>query len=167
MRRSVINFHNLPFSRFQRVLFFSSLLLLVLAMSGLLVNVVRASTTIDVNTHLDVKKSNDRLCSLREAIIAANTDKPSGKKPGECKSGNGADTIRLDYLPGDTAYILTRADSGNENASETGDLDITDDLTITGGGANQTLIGVDWTTIPLEEFRVDIREDQIFVSRMT
>jgi CSLREA domain-containing protein len=82
-----------------------------------------------VNTPLDEKKGNDGLCSLREAIIAANTDKKEGGKPGECRAGNGPDTI---ILPAGT-YTLTRTDNGNEDASQTGDLDITGDLTIVGG----------------------------------
>jgi CSLREA domain-containing protein len=82
--------------------------------------------SICVNTPLDAKKGNDGLCSLREAIIAANSDKSSGGKPGECAKGNGSDTI---LLPPDT-YLLTRTDNGNEDASQTGDLDITDNLNI-------------------------------------
>ena len=61
-------------------------------------------------------------CSLREAIIAANAHP-------------GADIITL---PAGT-YALTLSGSG-EDASATGDLDITDDLTINGGCANKTII---------------------------
>jgi CSLREA domain-containing protein len=84
---------------------------------------------------LDEKKGNDGLCSLREAIIAANTDKKESGKPGECRAGNGPDSI---ILPAGT-YFLTRSDNGNENAGQTGDLDITDDLTIIVKGPGATI----------------------------
>jgi CSLREA domain-containing protein len=91
--------------------------------------------SICVNTPLDEKKGNDGLCSLREAIIAANSDKSSGTKPGECANGNGPDTI---ILPPGT-YFLTRTDNGNEDASQTGDLDITDSLNISVDGPGATI----------------------------
>jgi CSLREA domain-containing protein len=101
-----------------------------------LVGVGQASTSIVVNTTEDVKKGNDGRCSLREAIIAANSDKQSGGKPGECAAGSGADTI---ILPAG-AYILSRTDAGNEDASQTGDLDIFSDVTIEGAGFGETII---------------------------
>lgn len=61
-------------------------------------------------------------CSLRGAIIAAN-------------AASGADTITV---PAGT-YNFSIA-GGNENASATGDLDVTDDLTITGVSAATTII---------------------------
>ena len=64
----------------------------------------------------------DADCSLREAIIAAN-------------ALAGPDTITL---PADT-YTLTIVGTG-ENAAADGDLDVTDDLTITGAGAATTII---------------------------
>ena len=64
----------------------------------------------------------DADCSLREAIVAAN-------------AAGGADTIDL---PAGT-YTLSIAGAG-EDAAATGDLDITDDLTITGVGSGTTII---------------------------
>lgn len=61
-------------------------------------------------------------CSLREAIIAAN--------------GHAGEDL-IDVLAG--TYILTIAGAG-ENFSATGDLDITDDITIMGAGAAVTVI---------------------------
>ncbi len=65
----------------------------------------------------------DADCSLREAIIAANTN------------GQANDTITL----GTGTYVLTITGT-NENAAATGDLDITNVLTITGDGPGQTII---------------------------
>jgi CSLREA domain-containing protein len=89
---------------------------LVLRLSGLLaltlvalwlVGAGHASTPdrIVVNSYED-SKDNDGVCTLREAIIAANKDKKSGPALGECAAGSGADTI---ILPPGT-YILSRSD---------------------------------------------------------
>ena len=91
---------------------------------------VRATTINDVNTTEDELNS-DGDCSLREAIQAANTDMAVDG----CAAGNGADTI---LLPAGT-YTLTIPGS-NEDANLTGDLDITDTLTIVGDGPGQTII---------------------------
>ena len=64
----------------------------------------------------------DADCSLREAVVAAN-------------SAAGADTI---ILPAGT-YVLTLVGAG-ENLSATGDLDITDATTISGAGSGTTII---------------------------
>src|SRR4051795_442176 len=56
--------------------------------------VARAAGLITVTSTADVL-ANDGQCTLREAIIAANTDTASGALPGECPAGNGADTIVL------------------------------------------------------------------------
>src|SRR6266699_3278138 len=50
--------------------------------------------TITVNSTADVAISNDGLCTLREAITAANTNTASGVTAGECAAGgSGSDTI--------------------------------------------------------------------------
>jgi CSLREA domain-containing protein len=54
-----------------------------------------AGTTITVSTTQDVLDGNDGVCSLREAIIAANMDAASGAAAGECPAGNGADIINF------------------------------------------------------------------------
>src|SRR3990172_12560377 len=64
----------------------------------------------------------DADCSLREAITAAN-------------AAAGADAIAV---PAGT-YLITIVGSG-EDAAATGDLEITDDLTLTGAGAASTII---------------------------
>jgi CSLREA domain-containing protein len=74
-------------------------------------------------------------CSLREAIIAAN-------------SLAGADTITV---PAGT-YLLTIAGSDGEDASANGDLDITSDLTISGAGAATTIVDGNGTNRVFEIF---------------
>ena len=63
----------------------------------------------------------DEDCSLREAVIAANT------RPGE-------DVILL----GSGTYLLHLP--GSDDAAATGDLDVTDDLIVAGEGASDTVI---------------------------
>ncbi|MCB9134945.1 MAG: CSLREA domain-containing protein [Anaerolineales bacterium] len=86
--------------------------------------------TITVNTTAD-ELNNDGNCSLREAIIAANTDAAVDA----CPAGSGADTI---ILPSGTFTFSLAGTS--ENDAATGDLDIKDDLTIQGAGLVDTII---------------------------
>ncbi|HXF64004.1 MAG TPA: CSLREA domain-containing protein, partial [Caldilineaceae bacterium] len=95
-----------------------------------------APPPIVVNDFGDAKQASDGKCTLREAIIAANSDDPSGSKSGECPGGDDADTILLP--PG--VYTLSRSDSGNENASTTGDLDIQETVTIRSTGPGLVVI---------------------------
>jgi CSLREA domain-containing protein len=88
------------------------------------------ATVITVTTTADENNSNGD-CSLREAVIAANQDQAQGA----CPAGNSADTIKL---PAGT-YVLTITGTV-ENASLTGDLDISSDLTIDGAGQGDTEI---------------------------
>ena len=110
-----------------------SLIMAVLASFGIalwIVGVTRAAGTITVNSTLDVVNNSDGLCTLREAIIAANKDQASGSNSRECGAGNGTDTI---IVPSGT-YTLTRTDNGKEDASSTGDLDITSSIIISPTG---------------------------------
>lgn len=93
-----------------------------------LVPSARASTTINVNSTSDVI-ANDGKCTLREAIIAANTDTASGAAANECPAGSGVDTI---VLPAGT-YTITIAGL-NEDSSLTGDFDVKQSVTIRGAG---------------------------------
>ena len=90
----------------------------------------RAGTTIPVTTTAD-DLAMDGNCTLREAVIAANTDLPVDR----CPAGSGADTI---LLPAGT-YVLSLTGPG-EDASQSGDLDISSDVTIRGAGAAVTYI---------------------------
>ena len=89
----------------------------VLASTTTLADTYRVTTTRDT---LDGQCDGD--CSLFEAIIAANTR-------------SGPDTV---IVPGGT-YVLTRA-GADEDEAATGDLDILDDLTITGVGPARTYL---------------------------
>lgn len=88
------------------------------------------SSTITVTTTDDELLDNST-CSLREAIRAANSDAAVDA----CAAGNGADTI---LLPAGT-YTLT-IEGRAEDASASGDLDITSDLAIQGAGADVTIV---------------------------
>lgn len=56
---------------------------------------VKAAATITVNSTAD-DQDNDGECTLREAIVASNTDTASGAAVGECIAGSGSDTIEFD-----------------------------------------------------------------------
>jgi CSLREA domain-containing protein len=119
-------------------LLYSFLSLLLLSAMGFSAQSVQAGSTVTpvvVNSTQDTI-NNDGYCSLREAIIATNKDKSSGRLAGECSAGQGTDAI---ILPAGV-YTLTRSDSGNEDSSSTGDLDITGNLAIQGAGAATTII---------------------------
>jgi CSLREA domain-containing protein len=88
----------------------------------------RASSNITVNSVLDVI-ADDGHCTLREAVIAVNTQKKSGNASGECQAGSGNDTINL---PSGTISITISGPL--EDASLTGDYDITRSVTILGAG---------------------------------
>jgi len=86
--------------------------------------------TITVNTTADDNTVNGN-CTLREAIIAANTDTAVDA----CPAGSGDDVIDLSA----GTYQLS-IPGRSENAAATGDLDITDSLTIDGAGATSTIV---------------------------
>ncbi|MBN1123285.1 MAG: hypothetical protein JXJ17_19595 [Anaerolineae bacterium] len=70
-------------------------------------------------------------CSLRAAVMEAN-------------AYPGADVITLPDLTGPTVYTLTIANSaGDEDAAAEGDLDISDDVTISGFGATRNDVAID------------------------
>ncbi len=97
---------------------------------------VSASSTINVNTYLDQYNSGAE-CSLREAIYASNTDTAFGG----CAAGSGSDTIIL--RAGD--YHLTISE-GSVDQTGKGDLDITDDLTISGQTDTHIIVDFNMST---------------------
>jgi CSLREA domain-containing protein len=100
-------------------------LLIGLAGSMLPARVVQAATFTVTKTADSNDGTCDTDCSLREAIIAANTSPD-------------ADTI---ILPAGSYPLTIGGD--NEDSSATGDLDITDSVTLTGAGATSTIIDAD------------------------
>ena len=86
-------------------LLFTATLLVTLALNLIPTPAARAATIAVSNTTDAV--ANDGECTLREAIVAANTDAPSGDAAGECDGGSGDDTIDLTAISG--AINLTGA----------------------------------------------------------
>ena len=92
-----------------------------------------AGATITVDTVEDVM-GDDGLCSLREAIVAANTDRAFH----DCPAGSGADTVLLGAdLP--EPAVLTLAIAGrDEDGALSGDLDLDGQLIVR--AAHQTVV---------------------------
>ncbi len=67
--------------------------------------------------------ADDGHCTLREAVLAANGDAASGATAGECRAGQGDDTIRFAV-----AHPTLRRPGAGEDAGATGDLDLTSAL---------------------------------------
>jgi CSLREA domain-containing protein len=131
------------------------LAILVTAVAG--VSAAAPGRLIKVTTAADVVDPTDGLCSLREAITAANTNTGSGAEPGECRSGSRrTDTVQV---PAGT-YALT-LEGVNEDGNATGDLDILDDVVIAGAGsgpAGTVLDGAEMDRI------IDVRAPKIVVA---
>ena len=87
---------------------------------------------ISVNTFADTLVAGDGNCSLREAVLNANSD--SDTTSGDCVAGSGADTINLQ------AGTYTLSIPANWNDPESGDLDISSELTIIGMGVENSTI---------------------------
>lgn len=103
------------------------------ALFGAYSPLLRAATPITVTTSADLL-ADDALCSLREAVLAANSDSAVGG----CSAGSGADTIVIaSGLGAPVTFTLTLNGAG-EDAAQSGDLDITSDLTITPSLASQS-----------------------------
>lgn len=94
-----------------------------------------AASMITVTTAND-SLADDGQCSLREAVIAANTDSATGG----CPAGSGADTILFDASLAVPAVFTLTLTGANEDASASGDLDLSGILTLQGLGANQIII---------------------------
>ena len=85
---------------------------------------------------LDDVVADDGVCTLREAITAANTNTPSGSSSGECSAGfTGHDYVSL----GAGTYTLSIV-GARENNNASGDLDVKERMTISGVGADRTII---------------------------
>jgi CSLREA domain-containing protein len=86
---------------------------------------ITPTANITVTSTSDVANSTDGLCSLREAITAANSDVASGVLAGECVAGSssGSDTIDLSGVAGTISLTTALPDIGSG-------------MTILGPGAN-------------------------------
>ncbi len=103
---------------------------LLLLPAILLVSLPARAAVIPVTTTADTIAV-DGLCSLREAVLAANADATTG----DCTAGSGADVVSL----GVGTYGLSIAGFG-EDATATGDLDVTTDITFQGAGVDLTIV---------------------------
>ncbi len=120
-------FHHITFRAARLSAVVALLIGLVLA-SGVVP--IAQAATITVTTTADDNTVNGN-CTLREAIIAANTDTAVDA----CPAGSGPDTIDLPA----GMYVLSIAPTSGDDAT-TGDLNITADLTIAGSGPVITTI---------------------------
>jgi CSLREA domain-containing protein len=116
------------------------------------------AATINVTSFTDVI-ANDGFCSLREAVIAANSNAASGATAGECVAGEVAPVVDVISLPAGTYTLsISGVDEVEDPATvgvldvlntpdpTKGDLDITESVTIAGAGSATTAIdaaGVD------------------------
>jgi CSLREA domain-containing protein len=112
--------------------------------SALSIRPVTANSIV-VNNVADLV-ANDGLCTLREAIISANTDTPSGSASGECPAGSGADIISLAA----GIYTLTTAN-----------LRILSEITILGETAETTIIQAS-TCNPVDPGEICTHDWQVF-----
>jgi CSLREA domain-containing protein len=105
----------------------------IAALCALIAGVVHVTparaAAIVINTNADVVNSGDGLCSLREAIVAANTDTASGPGAGECAAGSGADTISFA-----ANYTITLAPAFGQLPN------VTSQITVNGRGVANTII---------------------------
>ena len=97
----------------------------------------KPTNTITVNSTRDVISATDGECTLREAVIAANTNTASGVAFGECPAGS---FIHIDVvqLPGGT-YTL-RISGTNEEYALQGDLDVRQSLKIMRSTGSEAII---------------------------
>jgi CSLREA domain-containing protein len=106
-----------------------ALLAVALLALALLAPASASATTFTVTNAADAF-ANDGVCTLREAIVSADTDTATGG----CPAGSGADTIVLA-----TPTVTLSQAGADEDAGVTGDLDITGSLTIEGESGGTTV----------------------------
>lgn len=98
------------------------------------------------------------LCSLREAISAANSDTAVDS----CTAGSGDDII---LLPAGTYQLsIPNDDENGEDYNATGDLDILSVITLTGAGPEQTIIDAGGIDRVLD---VDDIANSVYISDLT
>lgn len=99
---------------------------------GLAVAPVFAATIIVSESVEDDPGVDNGLCSLREAVIAANTN----SRVDDCNAGDFAPTVDIiEFAPAlDGTAILLSIDGADEDGALTGDLDLTEAVVIRGNG---------------------------------
>src|SRR6476620_8591512 len=105
---------------------------LAVALLAAVVAVPASAAPIAVTTTADDTDTNGN-CTLREAVIAANTDAPRDA----CAAGSGADMITLG---GGLYQFSAGLQTAGEDFAATGDLDLRGPVAITGAGAASTTI---------------------------
>jgi CSLREA domain-containing protein len=108
--------------------------------------IVHAASTITVNSKAD-SASNDGVCTLREAIIAANSDTTSGAAGGECVAGSGADTIIFSITG--SADFVNGGQNGYTIAPNTALPTITTQMTINGYSQSGAAVNTAVSPAPL------------------
>lgn len=115
-------------------------------------NLRAQAATISVNTTTD-EINTDGDCSLREALLSANTNQPVDAYP----AGTGFDIIQL---PAGT-FILSIA--GDDSGGLAGDLDILESVTMQGAGPLNTIIDANGIDRVMEIFT----NAQVHITRLT
>ena len=109
-----------------------AVLVSLLVLAGLVAPPAARAATIDVTTQVD-ELNEDGDCSLREAIVAANTNTAVDG----CTAGDSG-VVDVINVPADI-YNLT-IEGPDEDQAVTGDLDVTEGVRIQGAGRNATII---------------------------
>lgn len=118
-----------PNHRGRSVMYLASICVVTIIFAATTALALPAGNTIIVNSTLDVADSADGLCTLREAITAANTGTASGATAGECDAGSNSDSDTIS-LTGVAGTITLASALPN----------ITADVSINGPGAGQLTI---------------------------
>ncbi len=92
-----------------------------------------ASAQITVTSTSDAA-ADDGQCTLREAIVASNTDTASGATPGECGAGAGADTITFTVAPGSVIALTADLPRAVEALTIEGPTGLAGGVVVDGGG---------------------------------
>jgi CSLREA domain-containing protein len=110
----------------------------VVLMAFLVHATAASAATITVNGTANLS-ANDGACTLREAIIAANTDSGSGAAAGECSAGAGTDTITF------SGAFNGNVATSTISTAATGLPSITQPVTLNGGncGSPKPCVGID------------------------
>jgi len=116
------------------------------------VNLTQAATIVVDGS--DGTVADDGVCTVVEAITAANTNTASGATPGECVAGSGADVIELSQ----DVTLAVAAETADSNEGNTGLPYVTSTITLNGMGhilqRDENLICNSDGTVDASEFRL-------------